>query len=106
MSTRKSFLAAAASLPLVAAVPSPSASPADAPSKVVPSPKPTPRPPSQAARALAARMQAFDKKLTEKNLDDIARGIDYNLYAGREINPKGEVLKNWDEPVTRFAVPE
>lgn len=89
MSTRKGFLAAAASTALLAATPAPR-----------PSPKP-----SDAARALAERMRAFDSNLTDKELDAIARGIDGNLKLGNSINPKGAVLKNWDEPAAEFEVP-
>lgn len=69
-------------------------------------PKPAPKPPSAAARALAERMRAFDARLTGKNLDEIARGIDSNLTVGKALNPKGRALKNSDEPVTPFSVPE
>ena len=72
----------------------------------MPSPKPTEKPPSEAAAALAARMRAFDPKLTDKDLDGIARGIDGNLDIGKAVNPKGKALKNWDEPATPFSVPE
>ena len=72
----------------------------------MPSPKPTAKPPSEAASALAARMRAFDPRLTDKELDEIARGIDGNLEAGKAVNPKGKALDNWDEPATPFSVPE
>jgi hypothetical protein len=102
LSSRKSFLAAAASLSLLAAVPAP-----PEPSKT-PSPKPTPaeKPPSSLASAFAERMREFDPQLTQKNLHDIAAGIDYNLGVGKSVNPKGRALKNWDEPLTVFEVPE
>lgn len=100
MSTRKTFLTGAAALPLLAAVPAPTPTPAQ------PTPKPTAKPPSQAARALAERMRAFDAHLSEKNLDDIARGIDGNLDVGAAVNPKGMALHNWDEPATPFEVPQ
>jgi hypothetical protein len=92
MSTRKSFLAAAAAVPLVAAAP-PSAQPAPTPT---PSPKPSKI--SPAARALAERMRAFDPQLTDKNVEAIAGGIDANLKLGKTVNPHGTLLKNWDEP--------
>ena len=92
MSTRKQFLAAAASVPLLAAAPTPA-------------PTPNKREISQAARALAAQMRQFDPALTDKQLEDIASGIDYNLRVGNRVNPHGTALKNWDEPVTVFEVP-
>lgn len=100
MSTRKAFIAAAASLPLVAAAP-PSPKPA-------PAATPTPAPKSKispAARALAEQMRAFDPNLSDKQLDEIAAGIDGNLRIGNYVNPHGTALKNWDEPVTVFEVP-
>ncbi len=51
-------------------------------------------------------MRAFDAHLSEKNLDDIARGIDGNLDVGAAVNPKGMALHNWDEPATPFEVPQ
>lgn len=87
MSTRKAFIAAAASVPLIGAT--------------VPSKKPQI---SEAAVALAQRMRAFDSSLTPKQLEDIAKGIDGNLKAGSGVNPHGTTLKNWDEPVTIFEV--
>lgn len=94
MSTRKQFIAAAASAPLVAAAAAPSSSPSPKPPQI-----------SEAAKALAERMRAFDPALTEKELEDIAAGIDGNLKVGRRVNPHGTALKNWDEPVTVFEVP-
>ncbi len=94
--TRKSFLAAAASGALIAAAP-PSAQPSGSPS-----PSPKPQKVSQAARALAASMRKFDPQLSDKALDRIAENIDGNLKIGNSINPKGTKLKNWDEPATTF----
>jgi hypothetical protein len=93
MSTRKDFLAAAASLPLIAVAP--------------PSPVPTPNKQkiSEAAKALAAQMRKFDSALSDKELEQIAEGIDYNLRLGARVNRDGDALKNWDEPVTVFEVP-
>ncbi len=51
-------------------------------------------------------MREYDPHLTEKQLHDIAGGIDDNLKVGARINPKGRALKNSDEPATTFAVPE
>lgn len=98
MSTRKEFIAAAASVPLVAAAP-----PSPHPAPPTPSPKPK-KQASQTAKALAAQMRAFDKNLTHKEIDTIAAGIDGNLAIGQTINPHGTALKNWDEPVTTFEV--
>src|SRR5579884_3253625 len=98
MSTRKAFIAAAASVPLIAAAP-----PSPAPS--TPSPSPKPRQISEAARGLAAQMRKFDPHLSDKELEDIAAGIDGNLQVGARVNPHGTALKNWDEPVTIFEVP-
>jgi hypothetical protein len=98
--TRKQFLAAAASVPLIAAAPA--ASPAPAPA---PTPTPKKRQISEAARALAAQMRSFDSALTDKEVEEIADGIDYNLRVGNRVNPHGTELKNWDEPVTIFEVP-
>lgn len=91
MSTRKGFLSAAASTALLAAAP---ASPAPS---TAPSPKPSPKP-SELSRLFAERMRTFDPNLTEKQLDDIAAGIEDNFKTGARVNPKGLALKNWDEP--------
>jgi hypothetical protein len=104
MSSRKEFLAAAASLPLIAAAP-PSPVPGAAAPAPTPSPTPNKRKISDAARALAAQMRKFDPALSDKQLEQIAEGIDYNLRLGNGVNRKGEALKNWDEPVTVFEVP-
>lgn len=103
MSTRKNFLGAAASLGAViaasrgataAATPAPSATPAPAEQK----------PPSEAARAFAARMRKFDAKLSDAELETIARGIDDAWSAGSRINAKGKELRNADEPDPAFSV--
>jgi len=100
---RKHFIAAAASVPLVAAAPAP-----PSPQPSVPSAKPSPpqKKVSAVARDLAERMRDFDPGLSDKQIEDIASGIDDNLKAGRRVNPKGRALKNSDEPVTTFEVPE
>ncbi|HEY9180565.1 MAG TPA: hypothetical protein VIO32_07580 [Candidatus Baltobacteraceae bacterium] len=101
MSTRKQFIAAAASVPLIAAAaPAPQPAPAS-----TPTPSPKPRQISQAAKALAEQMRAFDANLTDKQLEEIAAGIDDNLKTGARVNPHGTYLKNWNEPVTVFEVP-
>ena len=96
--TRKNFLAAAASVPLLGAAPSP---------KPEPQVTATPKQPqiSAAASALAERMKQFDPSLSDKQIEDIAEGIDGNLGVGKRVNPHGTFLKNWDEPVTAFEVP-
>lgn len=101
MPTRKLFIAAAAGVPLLAASPAPPPGKTSAP--------PTPAPKSKTsplAREFAARMRGFDPGLSDKQIDTIAAGIDENLKAGSRINPKGRVLKNWDEPATTFEVRE
>jgi hypothetical protein len=82
----------------------PSPKPASSPAAAAPKPSASPKPPSAAARAQAEAMRAFDPKLTDAELDTIARGIDGNDRSGQKLNKKGRVLKNGDEPVTRFAV--
>lgn len=99
MSTRKAFIAAAASVPLVAAAP-----PSPPPASPTPSASPKARKISEAARALAAQMRTFDPALSDKEVEDIAAGIDGNLKVGDGVNKHGTVLKNWDEPVTIFEV--
>lgn len=81
MSTRKQFISAAATVPLLAAAPSPQ-----------------PKPVSDAAKALAIQMRTFDSALTDKQVEEIAKGIDDNLKVGARVNPHGTFLKNWDEP--------
>lgn len=102
MKTRKEFLAAAAAVPLIAAAPAPPSPPPPAPS-----PAPTPKRPaiSDTARALAQSMRKFDSSLTEKQTEEIATGIDYNLRVGERVDPHGTELKNWNEPATIFEVP-
>lgn len=102
MPTRKNFIAATAAVPLLAAAPrspapSPTASPAPSPSK-----KKT----SALAREIALKMRTFDPRLTDRQLHDIAVGIDENMKTGARVNPEGRALKNWDEPVTTFEVAE
>jgi hypothetical protein len=106
MPTRKHFMAAAASVPLLAAAPAPPSPQPSAPS--APSPKPTAskKKISPLAREFASRMRDFDPALSDKELDTIASGIEDNLKLGSQVNPKGRALKNWDEPVTLFEVPE
>lgn len=93
MSSRKDFLGFATSIAALVAAPQ------------SPAPTPSPKPASEAsdaARALALRMRAFDPALTDAEVRTIAEGIDPNLKLGSKINPKGRVLKNSDEPATTF----
>ena len=55
--------------------------------------------------AFAMTLRAFDAALTDVDLETIARGIDRKRAAGKVLNPKGALLKNADEPITRFTVP-
>jgi hypothetical protein len=98
MSSRKQFLAAAASMPLLAAAP-PSPQPTATPKPAAKKPKI-----SEAAKALAQQMRSFDASLGDKQVEDIAAGIDGNLKIGARVNPHGTTLKNWDEPATSFEV--
>ena len=50
-------------------------------------------------------MRRFDPKLTDDQIDTIARAIDENAFAGARLNPKKKRLRNADEPVTTFSVP-
>jgi hypothetical protein len=109
MADRRSFLGAvsgaAASVLLVKTAEAQSA-PATPSSSAAPSASASaaPKPPSAAARAQAEAMRAFDPKLSEAELETIARGIDGNHAAGEKLNERGRVLENGNEPVTRFAV--
>jgi len=85
------------------------ASPAPSPpTSPLPSPAPSasalPKPPSAPALATAAAMRRFDPTLSDKDIDTIARAIDDNRRGAARLNPrKATVLKNGDEPVTRFS---
>lgn len=105
MKTRKDFLAAVASAgALYAGATSPLA--AHAAPEPTPMPKATPKPPkiSDTARAMAAKMRAYDPQLTDKQISDIAEGMDFYMGLGSRVNPKGKALKNSDEPATTFEV--
>jgi hypothetical protein len=67
-------------------------------------PSASPKPPSAGARAQAEAMRAFDPKLSEAEIETIARGIDGSYAAGQKLNKHGRVLRNGDEPITRFNV--
>jgi hypothetical protein len=54
--------------------------------------------------AIAAAMRRFDAALSDKDVETIARAIDDNRRGAARLNPrKATVLKNGDEPVTRFS---
>ena len=94
MSSRKAFLTAAAAAALLGAAPA---------AKAKPKPKASPAPKtSQLARDFAERMREFDPHLSDDQLAKIATGFDANLQLGRRNNPKGEALKNWQEPAKTF----
>ncbi len=61
--------------------------------------------PSAEAIAVALTFRGFDAALTDDDLETIARSIDRKRGAGNLLNPKGTLLKNADEPITRFTVP-
>ncbi len=113
MTNRKSFLAAlglsGASLALGGrADAEPAASPSSAPSEaagVLPAATASPasKPPSALALAAATAMRRFDGKLSNAEIQTIARGIDDNANAGARLNPKKKRLRNGDEPVTSFV---
>jgi hypothetical protein len=70
-----------------------------------PSPAPTEKLPSASALAVAAAMRRFDPKLSDAEIERIARDIDDGAGLGTALNPKKKRLRNGDEPVTSFAVP-
>lgn len=112
MADRRSFLGAvsgvAASVllapPADAQAPAPVAAPASSPPPS-PAPSAAAKPPSALGAAIAATMTRFDPKLSDKDLDAIARGIDDNRRGAAKLNPnKARDLKNADEPVVHFSV--
>lgn len=105
MADRRSFLGAVSGA-AVSVVLAKAAEAQTAPDKPSPSPHPSasPKPPSAAARAQAETMRAFDPGLSDAQLETIARGIDGGSAAGQKLNQHGRVLRNDDEPVTRFHV--
>jgi hypothetical protein len=65
----------------------------------------TPKPPSSQSEALAHAMRArFDPRLSDADLQTIAKAIDANNEAALTLNPKKKRLKNGDAPALRFAV--
>jgi hypothetical protein len=113
MADRRSFLGAvsgvAASVMLVTKADAQTTAPAESPaSSPLPSPAPSasasPKPPSAAAVATAVAMRRFDAALSDGDVERIARAIDDNRRGAARLNPrKATVLKNGDEPVTRFS---
>lgn len=61
-------------------------------------------PPSSAALAKAGEMRRFDAKLSDAEIETIARRIDANAKLAKSLNPKKRRLRNCDEPVTSFEV--
>jgi len=61
--------------------------------------------PSGVARAIAAGMRAFDERLSDDQLDAIARGIDGQRALGAQLAPKRKPLRNADEPLTAVRIP-
>jgi hypothetical protein len=106
---RKQFLttvgATGAALALTQGARASAADPSPVPSPPPPSPAATEKPISAAARATAATMRRFDPKLSDAEIERIARDIDDGASAGEALNPKKKRLRNGDEPVTTFAVP-
>lgn len=99
MASRRSFVAsAAASLGALIVPPTPAPRPHPAHS---PAPHHNVSP---AAHDLALQMRQFDPRLSDAEVATIARGIDANLNVGKDVNPRGKVLHNWDEPATIFEV--
>ena len=105
LKTRKDFLTTVASVgALYAGSSAPLA--AHAAPEPTPMPTPSPKPPkvSDTAKAMAAKMRDYDPQLTDKQLSDIAEGMDFYMGLGARVNPKGKALKNSDEPATLFEV--
>lgn len=50
-------------------------------------------------------MRRFDPKLSDVEIETIARGIDAMAKLGATLNPKRSRLRNSDEPVTSFVMP-
>jgi hypothetical protein len=60
--------------------------------------------PSAAALAVAATMRRFDPKLSDAQVERIARDIEGAGQLGPALNPKKKPLQNSDEPVTLLHV--
>jgi len=50
-------------------------------------------------------MRAFDERLSDDQLDAIARGIDGQRALGAQLAPKRKPLRNADEPLTAVRIP-
>ncbi len=61
--------------------------------------------PSEAARALALEMRAFDATLTDAQIEAIALRIDRSRAAGAALSPKKKRLANHVEPLTAVRIP-
>ena len=109
MKNRRTFLAAAATSGVGLAFGARGAEAQSARATVEPASTPTPsaspRPISAEAMAIALTFRAFDPALSDSEIETIARGVDNKRGAGSRLNPKGALLKNADEPITRFTVP-
>jgi len=55
------------------------------------------------AATAAVGMRRFDSKLSDADVEKIARAIDDNAKAATALNPKKKRLRNSDEPVTTFS---
>jgi ABC-type transport system substrate-binding protein len=99
--SRRTFLSAVAAGSVGLALGASDAATADAPAAAATS---APAP-SAAATAYAATMRSFDPHLTDADLTAIARAVDANLSAARQLHPKPRPLQNSDEPAVRFAAP-
>ena len=60
--------------------------------------------PSATGRALAARMRAFEARLSDADVEVIARGIDALRATGATLSPKKKRLKNAVEPLTAVRI--
>lgn len=87
-----------------------SAADAQSPPPGAPSPSPAAsdgaKPASAAALATATAMRVFDPGLSDAQIARIAADIDEQNAYGSALNPKKAPLRNADEPVTTFTVPE
>jgi hypothetical protein len=54
---------------------------------------------------MAAGMRAFDSRLSDDQLDAIARGIDAQRALGAQLAPQKKPLRNAVEPLTAVRIP-
>jgi hypothetical protein len=105
MKNRRSFLAAVASGSVGLSLVSPVPAAAQSPATPSPAPSPSGKHASFGSAAMAATMRSrFDPALTDADLQTIAKAIDANNDAAKQLNPKKKPLKNGDAPAVRFAV--